>query len=79
VRSLSSRGAKALTQQQRLRGHPIRVIRGYESTLGIASAKTGRRRCEASFGPVEQPASSITGTLSRNLLESAMGHQILNR
>lgn len=66
-------------QQQRLRGHPIRVIRGDEGTLDIAPAKTGLRRLEASLSPVEQLASSITSTLGRNLLESAMGHQILNR
>ena len=66
-------------QQQRLRGHPIRVVRGDEGTLDIAAAETGCRRCEASLGSVEQPAGSITETLSRNLLESTMGHQILNR
>lgn len=79
MRSCSRGGAKALTQQQRLRGHPIRVIRRDKGTLDIATAETGRRRCEASLGPVKQAASSITGTLSRDLLESAMGHQILNR
>ena len=79
VRSLSSGGAKPLTQQQRLRGHPIRVIRGNKGTLDIATAKTGRRRNEASLGPVEQPASCLADTLSRNLLQSSMGHQILNR
>ncbi|MYB28108.1 MAG: hypothetical protein F4X38_03110 [Acidimicrobiaceae bacterium] len=79
MRSLSAGGAKALAQQQRLRGHPICVIRGDEGALDIAAAETGRCRCEASLGPVEQPASCISGTLSRNLLKSAMGYQILNR
>ena len=68
MRSCSRGGAKALTQQQRLRGHPIRVIRCGKGTLDIATAETGRRRCEASLGPVKQPASSIIDTISRDLL-----------
>ena len=37
--SLSPGGAKTLTAQQRLRGHPVRVVGSHERTIGITTAE----------------------------------------